>query len=171
MKLNIGCSWPDAKYKAAEWINFDLKENERVNVKGDALQLPFKTGSIDEIHCIHLLEHLTRNKYPIVIREMHRVLKEGGSCYVETPDFKGTVENLYNSFKNQDTEAIHIWTTSAYGKSERDGMAHHWGFYEGLLRREMRRQGFISVVRLSEPKEMISSHYRQEPILLVKGTK
>ena len=171
MKLNIGCSWPKGKYKLEEWINLDIIANERVNVQGSALKLPFETGSIEEIHCVHLLEHLTRDKYPLVIREMHRVLKEGGSCYVETPDFMGTVDKLYNSFKNQDTEAIHIWTTSTYGKSERVGMSHHWGFYEGLLRREMRHQGFETVVRLSEREEMISTHYRKEPILLVRGTK
>ena len=171
MKLNIGCSWPNGKYKLEEWVNLDIVSNERVNVQGSALALPFDTNSIEEIHCVHLLEHLTREKYHMVLREMHGVLKEGGLCYVETPDFRGTVEKLYNSFKNQDAEAIHIWTTSVYGKSEREGMSHHWGFYEGLLRREMRLQGFKEVVRLTEQDDMISTHYKQEPILLVRGTK
>lgn len=171
MKLNIGCSWPNGKYKKEEWINLDIIANERVNIQGSALELPFATGSIEEIHCVHLLEHLTRDKYPLVIREMHRVLKEGGVCYVETPDFRGTIENLYNSFKAQDTEAIHIWTTSTYGKNEREGMAHYMGFYEGLLRREMRHQGFKTVIRLEEKEDMISTHWKQEPILLVRGTK
>ena len=173
MKLNIGSGWSGGKYKKDEWINFDLVklESTRINVQGNALQLPFQTNSIEEIHCVHLLEHLPRDQYPMVLREMHRVLKEGGSCYVETPDFKGTVEKLYNAFKVQDIEAIHIWTTSAYGKSEIAGMSHHMGFYEGLLRREMRKQGFTTVVRLNEPEEMISPHYRHEPILLVRGTK
>ena len=143
----------------------------RINVQGDALQLPFKTNSIDEIHCVHLLEHLTRDKYPLILREMHRVLKEGAFCYVETPDFRGTVERLHQAFKNQDTEAIHIWTTSAYGRNEIDGMAHYWGFYEGLMRRSFRQQGFKDVVRLTEKEDMISSHYQQEPVLLVRGTK
>jgi hypothetical protein len=58
-----------------------------------------------------------------------------------------------------------------YGKNEREGMAHHWGFYEGLLRREFRHQGFNDVERLVFPNEMISTHYKQEPVLLVRGTK
>ena len=87
MKLNIGCGWAGGKYRQDQWIKFDLVKlkDTRINVQGDALQLPFKTNSIDEIHCVHLLEHLPRDQYPTVLREMHRVLKEGGSCYVETP--------------------------------------------------------------------------------------
>ncbi len=171
MKLNVGCSWPNGKYKSDEWINFDLVANERVNVRGTALQLPFKTGSIDEIHIVHVLEHMTRDKYPLVICELYRVLKEGGACYVETPDFRGTVERLQQAFENTDTEAIHIFTTSIYGKNERAGMSHFWGFYEGLLRREMRHQGFDKVESLTDKDDMISTHYKQEPILLVRGVK
>ena len=171
MKLNVGCSWPKGKYKQDDWINLDLLSNKRVNVQGNALALPFKTCSIDEVHCSHLLEHLTRDKNSLVIREMHRVLKKGGLCYIETPDFRGTIELLHQAFANQFVDGIHHWTTAVYGKSEREGMSHHWGFYEGLLRREMRENGFRKVERVTAVDEMISTHYTQEPILLVKGMK
>ena len=171
MKLNVGCSWPKGKYKNEEWINFDIIKNERVNLVGSVLDIPLDVNSVEEIHCIHLLEHLTRDKYPKAIAEMHRVLEPGGLLYVETPDFMGLITNLSASFKIGDTEAIHIWTTSTYGKNEREGMAHHWGFYEGLMRRAFRHQGFNNVERLTEINDMISTHYKQEPILLVRGTK
>jgi predicted SAM-dependent methyltransferase len=171
MKLNVGCSWPTGRYKQDEWINLDIFENSRVNVKGDALKLPFATSSIDEIHCVHVLEHLTRDKYPQILREMHRVIKPGGFVYVEVPDFRGTINRLQTAFENNDVDAIHVWTTSVYGKSEREGMSHYWGFYEGLLRREFRHQGFKEVERLTEIDDMISTHHKQEPVLLVRGTK
>ncbi len=173
MKLNVGCSWPGGRYKASEWINLDIVANERVNVVGSAFALPFETNSIDEIHCIHVLEHLTRDKYSVALREMWRVLKPGSFCYVETPDFKKVVDCLAQSFHTGDLERIHVWTTSIYGKNERDGMAHHWGFYEGLLRREMRQQGFLDVVRLNTPEELevIPSRYKYEPVLSVRGIK
>ncbi len=173
MKLNVGCSWPGGRYKLNEWINLDLVGNERINVQGSAVALPFETGSFDEIHCLHVLEHLTRDKYATALREMHRVLKPGGFCYIEVPDFRKTVELLHASFNNQAVEAIHIWTTSIYGKNERAGMAHHWGFYEGLLRKEMRLQGFTDVVRLTVPEEMkvVPTRYKTEPVLLVRGSK
>jgi predicted SAM-dependent methyltransferase len=143
-----------------------------VDIVADASErIPLDTNSVDEIHCIHVLEHVTRNKYSPMLREMHRVLKPGGHLYVETPDFQRTIDKLLAAFISKDTDAIHIWTTSVYGKSERKGMSHHWGFYEGLLRREFRHQGFKDVDRLTEKEDMISGHYKQEPVLLVRGTK
>lgn len=171
MKLNVGCSWPKGKYKQDEWINLDLLGNKRVNVRGDALELPFDVNSIDEVHCAHLLEHLRRDKYPQVLREMHRVVKQGGYVYVEVPDLRGTIDLLHQSFNLGDVFLIQRWTTSIYGKNEIKGMAHYWGFYEGLLRRDLRLAGFKDVVRLTKKEDMISEHYCQEPILLVRGTK
>jgi len=171
MKLNVGCSWPKGRYKSDEWTNFDIIKNERVDLVGSVLDIPLDMNSVEEIHCIHLLEHLTRDKYPRAIAEMHRVLEPGGVLYVETPDFMSLVNNLASSFNNGDTEQIHIWTTSTYGKSERKGMSHHWGFYEGLMRRAFRHQGFKDVDRLTAIEDMISTHYKQEPVLLIRGIK
>lgn len=46
---------------------------------------PFKTGSIDEIHFYHVLEHLDK---PIEkLEEIHRILKPGGVLYMRVPHF------------------------------------------------------------------------------------
>jgi predicted SAM-dependent methyltransferase len=174
MKLQVGCGEVRGIYKRSEWVNIDLvkvSDDDGMEVLGNATKLPFKTNTFEEIHCIHVLEHVTRDKYPVMIREMCRVMKPGGLCYIETPDFKGTIDNVVSAFANNDVDAIHIWTTSVYGKSEREGMSHHWGFYEGLLRRVMRQQGFTDVDRLIGTDNMISMHYKGEPVLLVRGTK
>lgn len=172
MKLQVGCSEVRGRYKQAEWVNLDIEPHNGVDIIADAADhIPLEVNSIDEIHCVHVLEHVTRDKYKPMLREMHRVLKPGGYLYVEVPDFQGTVSRLMASFEVGDVEAIHVWTTSVYGKNERPGMAHHMGFYEGLLRREFRNQGFKDVDRLVEKQDMISTHYKQEPILLVRGTK
>jgi hypothetical protein len=105
------------------------------------------------------------------LREALRVLKPGCHLYVETPDFKRTIENVMRAFEDKSVERIHVWTTSLYGKSEREGMAHHWGFYSGLMRKEMRHQGFTEIETLDKVEDMISTHYKQEPVLLIKGTK
>jgi predicted SAM-dependent methyltransferase len=171
MKLQVGSSNVTGRYKQG-WINLDIEDHEGVTIVADASEhIPFESNTFDEIHCIHVLEHVTRDKHEPMLKEMYRVLEPGGVLYVETPDFQGTVENLKTAFDNGDTEALHIWTTSIYGKNERPGMAHYWGFYEGLLRRKMRHTGFKEVTRLKEIDEMVSGHYRQEPILLVRGTK
>ena len=171
MKLQIGSSRVRGKYRGDEWVNLDIKKFDDVNVLGDGLALPFATGAIDEVHCVHVLEHMIRDKSPTMLGEIHRVLKKGGDCYVEVPDFRATIQWLEAAFRGGDVEAIHNWITSIYGKSEIPGMAHHWGFYEGSLRRAFRQQGFNDVKRLLTKEEMISTHYRQEPILLIRGTK
>ena len=171
MKLNVGCSWPEGKYKHADWLNLDIVSNRRVNVRGSALELPFVDDSFEEIHCIHVLEHLTRDKPPVMMEEMHRVLAPGGTLFVEVPDFKGTVTKLVAAFVENDVNKIHKWTTSIYGKSERDGMAHHTGFYSRSLVVLFRKTGLQNVRQITAEADMISTHYRQEPVLLIRGEK
>ena len=173
MKLQVGSSEVRGIYKRAEWINLDLQDvsNDGVNVIGSGLELPFKDNSFDEIHCIHVLEHLTRDKPPVMMDEMYRVLKPGAKLYVEVPDFKATVTKLVAAFVEDDNTAIHKWTTSIYGKSERYGMAHHCGFYGRTLLILFRQVGFRDVLRVMADEQMISPHYRQEPVLLMRGIK
>ena len=172
MKLQIGCSDVRGRYKGVEWLNLDILKHDGVDIIADASdKIPLETNSIDEIHCIHVLEHVTRDKYEPMLRQMHRVLAPGGYLYVEVPDFHGTVKRLMSAFAARDDHAIHVWTTSVYGKNERHGMAHHWGFHESMLCDEFRALGFAEVDRLVERKDMISPHWRQEPVLLVRGKK
>lgn len=175
MKLQVGSGEHNvapAMYKRAEWINLDIVAARGVNVQGTGCSLPFKDDSFEEVHCFHVLEHVTRDKYKPMLAEMHRVLRPGGRLYVETPDFRGTIELLQRAFDHTDVGAIHIWTTSVYGKNERRGMQHHWGFYEGLLCHEFRELGFKDVNRIVEKEKMlVASHWQSEPVLLVRGTK
>ncbi len=172
MKLQVGCSAVRGKYKQAEWVNLDIVYQAGTNVVADGLKMPFPDNTFDEIHCIHVLEHMTRDKYPFMLKEMRRVVRPGCPVYVETPDFKRTIEMLHNAFnRDKDATAVHIWTTSVYGKSERPGMSHHWGFYEGLLMGAFREAGFTSRECLWKTDNMISKHFRQEPVLLVRGSK
>ena len=52
-------------------------------------RLPWPDGSIDAITCMHLVEHL--QDLEGLFREAARLLKPGGSIYVETPDPKTVV--------------------------------------------------------------------------------
>lgn len=167
LKLNIGASNVTGKYKHG-WINLDLKKHDRIQVIGDALNMPFRDNSVDLIHCVHVLEHVTRDKYQVMLNEMHRVLKPGAEAFVEVPDFERVVEKLMQALDNKDKRKIHIWTTSIYGKNERPGMAHYWGFTPKLLKDAMCKAGFNTA---REWDVMISDHYRQEPVLLMRGMK
>jgi len=65
----------------------------------------------------------------------------------------------------------HLIRTGIWGKPERLGMGHQFGFDQGLLRRAMNKTGFDRVTFLTEPEDMISHHFRAAPVLLARGTK
>ena len=167
MKLNIGASDPEGKYKRG-WINLDLVRHDRIQVQGSAFKLPFLNDSVDEIHCIHVLEHVTRDKQHPMLKEMHRVLKPGASAFIEVPNLIEVSRKMLEAYDNKNYEQARIWTVSVYGKSERQGMAHHWGFSSIYLEYKLIHAGFKRSV---QQYVMISSHYKQEPVLLFKATK
>jgi len=53
------------------------------DIVGDIHALPFADNSIDAIFCIAILEHVEEPQR--AVREMHRVLKPGGYCYIFAP--------------------------------------------------------------------------------------
>ena len=167
-KLNIGSSNVTGRYKGNQWVNLDLFNFEGVTVRGDMFNLPFQSDTFDEIHSVHVLEHLTRDKHVNALTAMYDVLKYEGKVYVEVPDFQKTVEVLHTAYNSKDDTLIHKWRTSIYGKTERIGMAHHFGFDEKTLKNMMITAGFRFVDR---SEEHISSHYKQEPVLLMVGMK
>lgn len=171
MKLQIGSGRVRGKYRGKAWLNLDIGKFDDVNVIGSGCLLPFADDSFEEIHCVHVLEHLKRDQYPLMLKEMHRVLIHGGSVCVEVPDIIATIQWMMKAYMDNDHELVRLWITSIYGKNEVPGMAHHWGFYDTTLKQALFDAGFRTTTRLGTLEDMISTHYQQEPILLVKGLK
>lgn len=61
----------------------------------DACQLPFKNNTVDCIFSVDVLEHLNDSELKSLVREMHRVLKEGGKFIVYTSPNKEYVDIGY----------------------------------------------------------------------------
>jgi predicted SAM-dependent methyltransferase len=171
MKLQIGSGRVRGKYRGKAWLNIDISRFDDVNVIGSGCLLPFADGAFEEIHCIHVLEHLKRDQYPVMLKEIHRVLEHGGSTFIEVPDIVATTQWLLQAHRDNDHELVRLWVTSIYGKSEVPGMSHHWGFYDVTLKKALFDAGFRIATRLDTLEDMISTHYQQEPILLVRGLK
>lgn len=81
MKINLGCGW---KYRDG-WTNVD-KFASRVDVRADIGSLPFDDGTADHVDFYHTIEHVPRHDGVQALREIHRVLKRGGTVAIETPD-------------------------------------------------------------------------------------
>ncbi len=68
---------------------FTAKKNivsKRVNFQvGSAITLPFKNNSFDTVVSWEVLEHIPQKTELKMFKEVHRVLKVGGSFYMSTP--------------------------------------------------------------------------------------
>lgn len=58
----------------------------------EAYPLDYPDNSVDEIRCVHMLEHLSYKEVPEALQEWHRVLKPGGRLRVSVPDVESVVK-------------------------------------------------------------------------------
>ena len=90
-KLNLGCGNDIKK----GYVNLDVAEIPGVDVIWDInkLPLPFDSEEFDEILCNDIIEHI--EDYPQLLKELHRILKKGGSLKIRVPHFTSA-----NNFKD-----------------------------------------------------------------------
>jgi SAM-dependent methyltransferase len=58
-------------------------------VVGDARELPFEDGSFDVVHSYSVLQHLPKEDVRRVVAEVRRVLRPGGTAWIEMPNAHG----------------------------------------------------------------------------------
>ena len=84
--LDIGGGRERGRFKRPDdttWIVLDISRELSPNIMADAEKLPVKSETIDCVKCTELLEHV---EYPeIVIKEITRVLKDGGTLVLSVP--------------------------------------------------------------------------------------
>lgn len=61
----------------------DKVADYKPDIVGDIHELPLESGSVDAVICIAVLEHVEEPQK--AVREMYRVLKPGGYCYIYVP--------------------------------------------------------------------------------------
>jgi len=171
MNLNLGSSCPRGIYKTKEWVNVDITRSRGVNVIGDGFQLPFKDNTFERVHSVHVLEHLDRDKWPLMLEEIYRVTKVNGVAYIEVPDFQRQIDIMSKLLKGEDRWQQHLMRTAIWGKTERKGMGHQFGFDWPLLNRALKIVGFDVVKKLTSNEDMISNHFKDGPVLLALCSK
>lgn len=87
VKLDVGCGKKIRDgFIGIDYSNYGNKDIKVFNLEDiPKKKLPFKTNSVDEIYCSHVLEHL--NNPLKVLDEFNRVLKAGGKLVVVVPYF------------------------------------------------------------------------------------
>jgi SAM-dependent methyltransferase len=155
LKLNIACgkqTWP-------EFFCVDAVAHQKATRPPDLLHafefdgtklsnpLPLDDGCADELHSYHFLEHVYRWQAPALLREFHRLLKDGGRLILELPNIEAAARNLLAGMPDQ----MCMW--AFYGNpDERDTfMCHRWGYTPNSVKALLTECGFRSIA-IKPPK-------------------
>lgn len=86
VKVNIGCR----NKPLPTFINVDINpENLFADIIDDGMILDkFDDGSIDEIHAVHMAEHLDAESFEIALKNWYRKLKKNGLLVLSVPDME-----------------------------------------------------------------------------------
>jgi len=97
IKLDLGCG----TNKKAGFTGMDSMSFLGVDVVHDLRQAPwpFADGSVGEVHCSHVLEHLTGAERCVFFDELWRVLAPGAKALIITPHWSH--ENAYGDPTHQ----------------------------------------------------------------------
>ncbi|MCI0541019.1 MAG: methyltransferase domain-containing protein [Verrucomicrobiales bacterium] len=108
-----------------------------------AHRFPFPEKSFDFVYSAHMLEHLSPHDAASCIREVHRVLRNGGILRIAVPD----LDELVQKYNPEGPEEFLTEFFEANQKSKKN--RHHWHYNEASLRKLLSSAGFASVVRHS----------------------
>jgi len=109
------------KLAADKYVTFDLIPGPNIDVVGDVLNSPFADNEFDTVISTQVLEHI--EKPWLMIKEIARILKRGGTCILTVPflvpyhpdpqdNFRFTIEGLIDMFK---TEGFELVESGTYG--------------------------------------------------------
>ncbi|MHC4397675.1 MAG: class I SAM-dependent methyltransferase [Planctomycetota bacterium] len=135
--LNIGCG--SKRYPG--FINVDAVDAPHVDYVTDNLKkMPFDSNYADLVYMCHVLEHIKREDLPVVMAEMHRILKSGGIFRVSVPGFDELVAFYNNS--ERDISSIEL---QLMGGQNHEYNFHYSVFNDERLTDLMGKAGFNTV--------------------------
>lgn len=83
MRLEIG----SGSFPTEGFTHLDIDPSAPgVDIVGPAFPLDLPTGTVGEIRCVDVLEHLSYRDTDTALAEWARVLRPGGMLYVQVPD-------------------------------------------------------------------------------------
>ncbi len=121
VRLNLGCGTNILK----NWVNLDIAKLPGVDVVHDItkLPLPFEAGSVDEILCQDVLEHMD---YIPVLKDIHRILKPGGKVTIRVPHF--TSKHNFIDPTHKKMFSINTFDFFVKGSSEQGDRGYYFDF-------------------------------------------
>lgn len=127
----------DKYYKYPFRVN---KDNFVTDIRADVRTLPmFKDGSVEEILCVNLIDHLKKEDFIVALQEWKRVLVENGKLIIDVDDRRKQSEVLTNATTIEEVE----WAMKLiYCDHASEGRTHWWGYEPGYLKNILEKAGF-----------------------------
>lgn len=124
IKLNLGAA-PIWSKDGWHVLDHKLKKTNGNKIAGDAENIKLKNSSCSIVFTSHVFEHIPNIRLPLILAEINRVLKKGGTLRILTPDLekicKAYVKKDKNFFKKALIEDENIRKDLGYG-----GMLMNW---------------------------------------------
>ncbi|MFX1277564.1 MAG: hypothetical protein ACFFBP_00620 [Promethearchaeota archaeon] len=133
MKLNIGCG----KKYIPDFQNIDLNEDLIADKITSAVNLDFNQNVSEEVHAIHIIEHLSYFEAIHALSEFFRVLKPNGKLIIEIPDLEKACQLYLKANEDQKKEVLG-WI---YGIPHK-GLQHKFCFPINFLIETLNNIGF-----------------------------
>lgn len=129
-------------FQGAAYIAADIEQNQAGDIDlivGD-LPLPLDDESVDLVLCIYVLEHL--RDHSEVLRELHRILRPGGTLFVVTP-FMYREHEAPNDFHRPTVFALRSML-ELFGETEIRKVGNAWFTLYTLVNEKHIREGEIA---------------------------
>ena len=136
INLNLGCG---IVYKPG-YVNIDCFDHSVADLICNAIDLPFKSNSIDIIQAYHLIEHFDYIHCKYVLSEWFIILKPDGMLILETPDLDRSFKK-FSAISLEKQKSMLQWI---YG-IDSPGMQHKTGFTFKILKTLLKEIGFDEI--------------------------
>lgn len=140
MRIHLGSGdkyWPG-------FVNVDMIGGD---VQSDVRKLVFADNTADEIHAIHLFEHLHRMDADNALKEWRRVLKPGGKLALELPCLDKIAAQIVNGNKDLTKTLFGLYGDVRLNRPE---MMHQWCWSKTEIKQALEYGGYVDI-EISKP--------------------
>ena len=106
MKLNIGSGGTKIK----GYISVD-KYHDGADVKAPANDTGYKSETVSEIFCSHMIEHIELDEFKMCLDHWYDILKIGGKMHLMCPNAEVYVKEWLYAAQSHNYESLSGWAT------------------------------------------------------------
>jgi predicted SAM-dependent methyltransferase len=153
MRINLGCG----KSILAGFFNIDAQANPEgkspdlvfamsFDRNGDLIEkIRLENGCAEELHAMHIIEHVQAWEAPAFLAECKRLLKPRGKLILELPNIRLACENFLAGLPDQ----MGMWPLYGDWNHKDPYMMHKHGYTPESIMALLRAAGFTGITHLA----------------------